>query len=107
MIDISDGLSSDLDHLINAGGVGAHIFAGSIPIEDMNAIFENDAASLEAALHGGEDFELLFTADEKKLSAEDLAQFFRIGEVTANIGVIELSIGGETRILDPKGYRHF
>lgn len=107
MIDISDGLSSDLDHLINASSVGALIFAGLIPTDLMGAIFENDAASLEAALHGGEDFELLFTADEKKLSAEDLARFFRIGEVTANVGVIELSIDGETRILDPKGYRHF
>ena len=107
MIDISDGLSSDLHHLINASGVGARIFAGSIPIEDMNAVFESDAASLDAALHGGEDFELLLTADEKKLSAEDLARFSRIGEVTANIGVIELSIDAETRVLDPKGYRHF
>ncbi|MGD9564391.1 MAG: thiamine-phosphate kinase [Pyrinomonadaceae bacterium] len=105
MIDISDGLSSDLAHLINASGVGARLYADSIPVEDP--ISGGSADALENALHGGEDFELLFTADPKKVSTANSSEFFRIGEVTANAGIIELIVDDETQILEPKGYRHF
>lgn len=103
MIDISDGLSSDLAHLLNASGVGARLYAGSIPTEDSESI----SGALENALDGGEDFELLFTADPKKILDAESSLFFRIGEVTANVGIIELIIDQETTILEPGGYRHF
>lgn len=107
MIDISDGLSSDLAHLINASGVGGRIYAESIPVEQYERIPDNVSDVLENALNGGEDFELLFTADPKKISTADSSKFFRIGEINANVGIVELIVDGETRILEPKGYRHF
>lgn len=104
MIDISDGLSSDLHHLIEASGVGARIFADSIPTEFPSTDSEK---ALQNALHGGEDFELLFTVDAKKISADKLSNFHRIGEVTANVGQIEFIVDGEAEELMPQGYRHF
>ncbi|HMQ02751.1 MAG TPA: thiamine-phosphate kinase [Pyrinomonadaceae bacterium] len=107
MIDISDGLSSDLNHLIAASGVGALILAGSIPIADGHPNSQTRDGALENALHGGEDLELLFTADPKKNLAERSSNFHRIGTITANTGIIELTTASETRVLAPKGYRHF
>lgn len=107
MIDISDGLSSDLNHLIEASGVGARLWMESIPIDDYAFISATSRTALENALHGGEDFELLFTVDPKKISPDKLANFHRIGLITTNEGIIELIVDGETQILEPKGYRHF
>lgn len=108
MIDLSDGLSSDLSHVCRASGVGARIFANQIPIERKIVGLKLSAEQkLDLVLNGGEDFELLFTADEKKLLPEKLDRFFRIGEVTANVDTIELTDGVNTTILVPKGYRHF
>lgn len=107
MIDISDGLSSDLAHLIKASGVGARIDAGLIPIEKRDSILATTSEEFENALHGGEDFELLFTVDPKKNLTDNSMEFFRIGEITANIGTIQLIKDDEDRILEPKGHRHF
>jgi thiamine-monophosphate kinase len=60
-IDISDGLSTDLEHLCRASGVVAEIELASLPIHPL-ARKPGAAAALLAALHGGEDYELLFTA---------------------------------------------
>lgn len=105
MIDISDGLSSDIAHLCEASGVGARIFEEAIPMQKLESDLEGTA--LENALDGGEDFELLFTVNEKNSPPELLSHFHRIGEVTANSGTVELITNGESRILEAKGYRHF
>ncbi|MGB7208239.1 MAG: thiamine-phosphate kinase [Pyrinomonadaceae bacterium] len=108
MIDLSDGLSSDLHHLCAASWVGARIDAKKVPI--CPALFEISATrdqGMEFALNGGEDFELLFTSQEKKISHPELPEFFRIGEVTANNGIIEVTDVAEIVFLSPKGYRHF
>lgn len=108
MIDISDGLSSDLHHLCRASGVGAKIYARKLPVDsNLIAVNKSPAERLELALNGGEDFELLFTAPKKYFSLLESTRFWRIGEITPNIGTIELTIRGETRVLPPKGYRHF
>jgi thiamine-monophosphate kinase len=108
MLDLSDGLSSDLQHLTSASNVGARIDGERIPVDPaINAIFGPSEASLELALHGGEDFELLFTVDQEKISAALDLGFHLIGEMTANVGIIELTNQGEAVILEPKGYRHF
>ena len=76
MIDLSDGLSSDLAHISEESGVGAELEVASIPVAA--------GATLEQALHGGEDYELLFTASEKKRVAAKIAgvSVRKIGRVT-------------------------
>ncbi|NOT49109.1 MAG: thiamine-phosphate kinase [Acidobacteria bacterium] len=108
MIDLSDGLSSDLAHICNASGVGARLDANLIPIHrEIDGLNLTSHEKFDLALNGGEDFELLFTVDEKKISPKKLGKFFRIGDVTANIDIIELIDGKRLQILQPKGYRHF
>lgn len=107
MIDVSDGLSSDLRHICVASGVGAILEFESIPINpSLYAHFPADECS-NMALNGGEDFELLFTVPEKNISKLDSTQFTQIGTMTANVGMIELSLDGVKQELTPKGYRHF
>jgi thiamine-monophosphate kinase len=108
MIDLSDGLSSDLAHLCSASGVGAVINANDLPFdaETMN-LAGSIEGMFEFALNGGEDFELLFTADDEKISRSQNLEVFRIGEVTANVGVIELNRNGQTELLPPAGFKHF
>ncbi|MBX3290417.1 MAG: thiamine-phosphate kinase [Acidobacteria bacterium] len=108
MIDLSDGLSSDLAHICSASGIGAKIFSETLPINsNFGSLDLSSEKKLDLVLNGGEDFELLFTVDEKKISPEFLTEFHRIGEATANVGIIELINAGETVVLEPKGYRHF
>jgi thiamine-monophosphate kinase len=103
-IDLSDGLSSDLAHLCKASKTGAKIFAEKIPIE-------SEISALELAVHGGEDYELLFTVNPKKKNQIEKAfknhQFFCIGEITANAEIIELIADEKATILEAKGFRHF
>ncbi|HEU4403120.1 MAG TPA: thiamine-phosphate kinase, partial [Candidatus Polarisedimenticolia bacterium] len=61
MIDLSDGLSQDLHHLCSAGGTGAVIEAAAIPVAPAARALLGPARALDAALAGGEDYELLFT----------------------------------------------
>lgn len=60
-IDLSDGLSTDLAHLCTASNVAAELDAASLPLHPLTLRMSTDQA-LNAALHGGEDYELLFTA---------------------------------------------
>ena len=74
MIDISDGLSSELMHICKQSGVGCRIYEDRIPIDYQTAIMaeELNLNVITCALNGGEDFELLFTvpiADHEKVAA--------------------------------------
>lgn len=60
-IDLSDGLSTDLAHLCTASGVAAEIEAARLPLHPLTRS-QSPEAALHSALHGGEDYELLFTA---------------------------------------------
>ncbi len=107
MIDLSDGLSSDLAHICHASGVGALITEASVPCnEDLADRFSKEQ-SLQMAFDGGEDFELLFTLPEKNIPELRSLNISLIGEVTANAGIIELITPAGNTILEPKGYRHF
>ncbi len=112
MIDLSDGLSSDLAHLCRASQVGAKIFADKIPFhKNLHTIAKSFEEKIDYALNGGEDFELLFTVNPKKnFKAENThknCNFFCIGETTANVGTIELCVENKVEILQSKGFRHF
>lgn len=107
MIDLSDGLSSDLAHICRESGVGASIDAGQIPIDPDLAEFFTETECFEMAVSGGEDFELLFTSAEKNISAIENLGATAIGTVTANTGIIELNNGSETTVLRPQGFQHF
>lgn len=108
MIDISDGLSSDLKHICEASQVGAKIYTEKIPLhKNLKAMTKIFSEQLDFALNGGEDFELLFTLNPKNIFDKNFTSFFCIGEITANVGIIELISGAKTTILQPKGYQHF
>ncbi len=111
MIDLSDGLSSDLAHVCRASEVGAKIYADKIPFTPQISNSRFQIPDLDFALDGGEDYELLFTLNpKKKLSLEKELKNFQIsavGEITANVGMIELIDDEKSTILPPKGFRHF
>jgi len=113
MIDISDGLSSDLAHLCRSSRVGAMIDASRIPIDPMviNLCGRRALDPLQLALHGGEDFELLFTVSPRDLSwlprKVDGVPLTYIGDVTAEAGRICVSEGSRVWTLEPEGFMHF
>jgi thiamine-monophosphate kinase len=110
MIDLSDGLSSDLAHLCRESRVGADVEAALIPF-DPSLKTASAAGALSLVLDGGEDFELLFTVrprDASKLPAElDGVQVTRIGEITDTRGKLRLIRDGRARALKPRGFEHF
>lgn len=113
MIDLSDGLSSDLNHLCKGSNVGALIDSASIPLDqDVKHLCGRRALDpLALALHGGEDFELLFTANPQTVSMlpgrVDGVAISRIGEITDEAGIIRLAEKDRTWELMPHGFEHF
>jgi thiamine-monophosphate kinase len=113
MIDLSDGLSSDLNHLCAASGVGALIDASLLPIDErvVELCGRRALDPLQLALHGGEDFELLFTAkpeDAARLPRRvDGVEIKRIGEVITSDKGVKISEGTRIWDLKPGGWKHF
>ena len=111
MIDLSDGLSSDLQRLVEAGkrGVGYEIHAAEVPLARAAR------GRLDAALNDGEDFELLFTIDPRHVTAlrtkwvrTFALALTEIGRVVRSRGQIALiERDGTRRRLTPAGYDHF
>lgn len=112
MIDLSDGISSDLHHLCRDSGVGARIDSSLLPLHpNLPLAAQNYDESLALALDGGEDYELLFTVHSRQLSrlpAElNGVPVTRIGEITENQKGVKIKIGGKWKTLKAAGYRHF
>lgn len=113
MIDISDGLSSDLNHLCEESKVGALIHASKIPIDPLVADICGRRAldPLMLALHGGEDFELLFTVRPDAVARlpkrVDGIGISRIGEITDQPGKVRLAEKDRVWDLAPGGFEHF
>lgn len=101
MIDCSDGLSVDLRHICEESGVGAIINRELIPVAP--------GASLEQALHGGEDYELIFTAPPKaKVPVEiEGVPITEIGWITRESGVYLTDLRTQPQPLEPRGWQHF
>lgn len=97
MIDVSDGLSTDLGHILTESKVSARIYKNKIPAAP--------GASVDEVLHGGEEYELILT------SALNLDEFplTHIGEVIPSSGEHRiLLVDGESEsVLEPKGWQHF
>lgn len=115
MMDISDGLSSDLARLCKASRVGARIYADriprdQIPIELAKRLKRPSADTLDAALHGGDDYELLFTVPKQRSGklkdAPGFSDFRTIGEICSGRGISLLSADG-ARELQPLGWDSF
>ncbi|MDD4873256.1 MAG: thiamine-phosphate kinase [Kiritimatiellae bacterium] len=115
MIDISDGLSSDLLHLTTMSKTGACIEGKNIPISMDARKIKDKVSILGHAMHDGEDFELLFTVPARKVKL-----FFSawkrnfslpctaIGHMTGKQNLIEyIDKNGTVRKLEKTGYQHF
>ena len=113
MIDLSDGLSSDLNRLCDASGVGALIDSSLLPIDNrvVELCGRRALDPLQLALHGGEDFELLFTVkpgDVARLPRRvDGVENKRIGAMTDAIEGVKISEGPRVWDLKPGGWKHF
>lgn len=108
MMDISDGLSSELMHICRQSGVGCRIYEERIPIDYQTAIMaeELNLNVITCALNGGEDFELLFTvpiADHEKVAA--MKDVRVIGHVVSeNMGLALITRDGVEMELKAQGW---
>lgn len=114
MMDVSDGLATDLRRLIAASGTGAVIEAARVPVSPAAKRLLDRRAPLEHALSDGEDFELLFTVSPRKAAAFEAAwrrrfrlACTRIGELIRRPGLLEIENNGIPTPLKIRGYEHF
>jgi thiamine-monophosphate kinase len=111
MIDVSDGLASDILHICKNSDKGCRLYEEKIPVDPATALVaeEFEIASSVAALHGGEDYELLFTikqADFQKV--KDLPGISIIGHITeASAGVCLITNAGSVTNISAQGWNAF
>jgi len=112
MMDLSDGLSTDLSRLCTASGVGALLEESRIPRPRMaDDVVKRGHDASQLALHGGDDYELLFTVPPRK--AKFLPKVFRgvrltaIGRIIQGRKVLLLEENGRSRELVPRGWDPF
>lgn len=111
MIDVSDGLASEIFHLCKSSGLGAIVEESGVPIHQNAQLqaLEFNLDPITCALSGGEDYELLFTVDPKDLDkVRFLPDIYICGEMTeASEGVKLHSKGGNIHPLKAQGWNHF
>jgi thiamine-monophosphate kinase len=111
MIDISDGVASEIFHICNQSGVGAYIEESGVPIhpdaQEMALKFKLDP--ITCALSGGEDYELLFTISPDDLEkVKYLPDIYIMGEILPPTDGIKLyTTGGNIVPLTAQGWKHF
>ena len=107
MIDTSDGLSTDLAHICEESRVGAEIDSSAIPLSHVGRPAHD--VDIDLALHGGEDYELLFTAPKGKRIPKRIAgvSITAIGKIIPSQGVFLRSSSATLSRLQPQGWEHF
>jgi thiamine-monophosphate kinase len=107
MIDTSDGLSTDLSHICEESGVGAEVEAALLPRAQVGRPVRN--VGIDLALHGGEDYELLFTVPSGKRVPAELAgvRLTEIGRITRSRKMILRDAKGVGHVLKARGWEHF
>jgi thiamine-monophosphate kinase len=109
-IDISDGLVADLGHVLEVSAVGAELHAEALP---LSAAARDLPGAREAALSGGDDYELLFTAPPERrarivaLARQGDLPLTRIGAIKANPGLQVLDEAGRKLRVARAGWQHF
>jgi len=112
-IDISDGLISDLGHILKASGVGARVELNTLPYSDAMRRHVAPEQACRWALSGGEDYELCFTVPELNRGALEVAlgklgtPFTCVGQISADVEGLNFTQDGKAVTLDWKGYDHF
>ncbi|HRF41885.1 MAG: thiamine-phosphate kinase [Saprospiraceae bacterium] len=111
MMDISDGLSSDLMHICRQSGVGAYIEESGVPIhpEAQQMAIKFGLDPITVALSGGEDYELLFTIDPNDVEkVKYLPDIYIAGEIVpAEDGLKLHTKGGNIHAMTAQGWTHF
>ena len=107
-IDISDGLSADLNHLCVASNVGACLDKEAIPVHHLVKRYYSDKA-VDLALTGGDDYELCFTVPMQRLDAlrEAAILCYPIGVIEKEPGLRIKTADNHCEKLEPHGYSHF
>ena len=112
-IDLSDGLISDLGHILKASGCGARVDLDAMPFSDAMLRQVEPEQALRWALSGGEDYELCFTVPELNRGALDVAlanlgaRFTCIGQILPESEGLQFIREGKPVTFDFKGYDHF
>jgi len=107
MIDTSDGLSTDLANICEESGMGAEIDSSLIPRACVGKPARE--VDLDLALHGGEDYELLFTVAKENRIPRHIAgvAITQIGQITRSRGIFVRNPKGVGYELHPRGWEHF
>jgi len=112
-IDISDGLASDLGHIVEASGVGARIEVASLPLSEPLCRLLMRQRAWEFALSGGDDYELCFTAPAGQgglvasLARSSDCPITQIGVIESKLGLRWIMPDGSLLAIARSGYRHF
>jgi len=112
-MDLSDGLYSDIQHILARSGVGASVDVARIPLSQAIKDSCDTATAMQLALSGGEDYELLFTVPEAKRGSLDVllspygVAVSCIGRITGVAGKLELKYGEQAFPYQHTGFTHF
>jgi thiamine-monophosphate kinase len=109
-IDVSDGLSADLGHILERSAVGAQIDIEKLP---LSSALRHSVDARRFALHGGDDYELCFTANNNRtddivrLAQQHATPIARIGEIIAGSGLCARTANGDVIPITAASYTHF